>query len=92
MIHLLIAIQRVKKQFTMEPPTEALTALIETDAFRVAQAIAVEVEQHDDIAFPISETMFIALHLLSAKKVKKLKMIMLALKNLKFSFTNLSKG
>lgn len=75
----------------MEPPTEALTALIETDAFRVAQAIAVEVEQHDDIAFPISETMFIALHLLSAKKLK-LKMIMLALKNLKFSFTNLSKG
>ncbi|WP_214534134.1 BglG family transcription antiterminator [Staphylococcus pseudintermedius] len=69
-IHLLIAIQRVKKQFTMEPPTEALTALIETDAFRVAQAIAVEVEQHDDIAFPISETMFIALHLLSAKKLK----------------------
>ncbi|WP_086428873.1 BglG family transcription antiterminator [Staphylococcus cornubiensis] len=69
-IHLLIAIQRVKKHFTIEPPVEALTALMETDAFQIAQAIQVEVERHYDIDFPTSETMFIALHLLGAKKLK----------------------
>ncbi|WP_353458078.1 BglG family transcription antiterminator [Staphylococcus coagulans] len=69
-IHLLIAIQRVKASCTISGPPDLLKAHKGTDAYEISQAIKNEVEKTFEIHFPESEALFIVLHLLGAKKIK----------------------
>ncbi|ARJ50726.1 BglG family transcription antiterminator [Staphylococcus lutrae] len=69
-IHILIAIQRIKKQFTFNARLDGISEITDTAAYPVALLIQEKIEQHYQFEFPPSETLFIALHLLGAKKLK----------------------
>ncbi|MCI2947040.1 BglG family transcription antiterminator [Staphylococcus caledonicus] len=65
--HILIAIRRLKENYSFEIPKEQQDKLSQTYQFQIASNIIKSLEDSFEFKFPLSETIFITLHLLGAK-------------------------
>lgn len=65
--HALIALQRLKENYSFEIPKEEIQRLSDTPQYQIAFKMKGNLEKGFDIKFPQSEAIFITLHLLGSK-------------------------
>lgn len=65
--HVLIALQRLKEDYSFEIPKEEIKRLSDTPQYKIASKMKENLEQIFNIEFPQSEAIFITLHLLGSK-------------------------
>ncbi|MDN5332641.1 MAG: hypothetical protein PWP45_1866 [Tepidanaerobacteraceae bacterium] len=70
MIHIAIAVKRLKQNKYVELSKEVLDSLREKEEYKIAAKLTEEIETNFDIKFPPSEIGYIALHILGSKILK----------------------
>ncbi|WP_412518821.1 BglG family transcription antiterminator [Staphylococcus simulans] len=65
--HVLIALQRLKENFSFDIPEDEVKRLSQTPQYEIASKMKENLEREFEIEFPKSEAIFITLHLLGSK-------------------------
>lgn len=78
-IHIAIAIQRAKQGFDVTLSDDLVTTLSKQKEYDIAKIIAQRIEKHFDVTLSSSETIYLCLHFLGAKRIKELQLKQLSI-------------
>jgi activator of the mannose operon, transcriptional antiterminator len=71
-VHIAIAIQRAKQGFDVTLSHELVDTLQQQKEYNIAKGISLRIEQSFDVKLSSSETIYLCLHFLGAKRIKEL--------------------
>jgi len=78
-VHIAIAIQRAKQGFDVTLSDDLFSALSSQKEYDIAKVIAQRIERHFDVTLSSSETIYLCLHFLGAKRIKELQLKQLSI-------------